>query len=131
MSRAVVAGSLHKPVEVRTSKNGNPFATFTVVESVNGSRRFWRAVAFDEGAIAALKDLPAGEPIAIGGEIDCEIWTPEDGREPRLNWKVTADAVLTAQRKRKPKADRAMDNSSPRGGAAVMNDDIPFAAEWR
>jgi single-stranded DNA-binding protein len=111
MSRAVVAGSLHKPVEVRTSKNGNPFATFTVVESVNGSRRFWRAVAFDEGAIAALKDLPAGEPIAIGGEIDCEIWTPEDGREPRLNWKVTADAVLTARRPKRREIVREVENA--------------------
>jgi hypothetical protein len=46
-----------------------------------------------------------GEPIAVSGEINAELWTPEDGSEPRLSWKITADAVLTARRQRQGRSD--------------------------
>jgi hypothetical protein len=58
----------------------------------------------------------------VAGEIDAELWTPEDGREPRVNWKVTADAVLTAQPKRKPKAANGRETAADTGG----DDAIPF-----
>lgn len=105
-ARAVVSGALHRAAEERVSKARKPFATFTLRENANGSTRWWKAVAFDGEVIAVLKDLSAGEPIAIAGEIDAELWTPEDGRERRLSWKVTADAVLTARKPPKAAAGR-------------------------
>jgi single-stranded DNA-binding protein len=111
MTRAVIAGSLHKAVEIRTAKSGNSFAVFTIREAVNGATRWWRSVAFDEAAIAALKELDAGAPIACAGEIDCELWTPDDGREPRLNWKITADAVLSARRPKNRETAREVDDA--------------------
>jgi hypothetical protein len=110
MTRAVIAGSLHKVVEERASKSGNPFAIFTIREVVNGATR-WRGVAFDEATIAALRELDAGSPVAVAGEIDAEIWAPEDGREPRLNWKITAVAVLPARRPKKRETARELEHA--------------------
>jgi hypothetical protein len=104
-ARAIVSGALHKAAEERTSKAGKPFATLTIRENVNGSTRWWKGIAFDEGAIAVLKELPAGSPIAVVGEIDAEIWTPEDSSSPRMSWKLTVDAVLTARRREKGRPD--------------------------
>jgi hypothetical protein len=128
MTRAIVSGTLHKAAEERTSKAGNPFATFTIRENVNGSSRWWRAVAFDDAVIEAIRSIQTGEPIALGGEIDCGLWTPEDGREPRLNWKVTADAVLTAKPKRKPKAASGRETAASSWAAPDTGgeDAIPF-----
>jgi hypothetical protein len=104
-ARGIVSGVLHKVAEERTSKNGNPFATFTLRESLNGSTRWWRAVAFAEDSIAAVLSMKAGDPIAVSGEFDCELYAPPGG-ESRLSWKITADAVLTARAKPKPKAEQ-------------------------
>ena len=65
MTRAIVSGALHKAAAERTSKNGNPFATFTIRESLNGATRWWQAIAFDEASIAAVLSLKVGEPIAL------------------------------------------------------------------
>jgi hypothetical protein len=123
MTRAVIAGSLHKPVEMRTSKAGKPYATFTACESVNGSRRFWRGVAFDEAAIAALKELPAGSPIALGGELDCEIYRPENA-EPKLSWSLKVDGVLTASKLKSAARETATRSSAAPDTEGV--DDTPF-----
>jgi hypothetical protein len=77
--------------------------------------------------IEALKELAVGEPIAVSGEFDCELWTPEGGGESRLSWKIRADAVLSA--KAKPKKAKLQDSRQPletkrwEGGP---NDGVPF-----
>jgi single-stranded DNA-binding protein len=139
-ARAIVPGSLHKPAEFRTSKNGKPFATFTIRENLNGATRWWQAIAFSESVIEALKELAIGEPIAVAGEFDCEIYAPSSG-EPRLSCKITADSVLSAHTKRKPKIERspgvatparqtgrmvaAGSWAAPTSGGAHDGDDIP------
>jgi hypothetical protein len=105
MTRGIVSGALHKAAEVRTSKSGKPFATFTVRQSVNGSTRFWRAVAFDDASIAALKEMAAGSPIGVAGEVDCELYRPEGG-EGRLSWSIRVDGVLTARKPAKREGER-------------------------
>jgi single-stranded DNA-binding protein len=126
-ARAIVSGAMHKAAEERTSKAGNQFATFTIREKVNGSTRWWNVVAFNEIAIEALKGLAVGDPIAVSGEFDCELWTPEGGGESRLSWKITADAVLSTRAK--PKKAKLQDSRQPletkrwEGGP---NDGVPF-----
>jgi hypothetical protein len=104
-ARAIVSGALHKAAEERRSKVGKPFATLTLRENVNGSTRWWRVVAFDEASIAAVLSMKVDEPIAVSGEINAELWTPEDGSEARFSWEITADAVLTARRHGKGRSD--------------------------
>jgi single-stranded DNA-binding protein len=98
-ARAIVLASLDKAAEFRTSKNGNQFATFAIRENVNGKTRWWRVISFAQDVLDALKEIAPGSPISVAGEIDAEIWTPPGG-EARLNWRLTADVILSA---RKPK----------------------------
>lgn len=154
--RAILSGAVGKVAELRTSKNGNSFATLSIRENHNGALRWWQAIAFSESAIEVLKDISIGEPIAVAGEITAEIYAPA-GSESRINWRITVDGILSARKvkpegaTRKPQAakrDRAEASSarqaeaSNTGGSALaaaswaspsplMNDDIPFAPEWR
>ena len=48
--------------------------------------------------------LGDGEPIAVSGEFECELYAPGSGKL-RLSWKITVDGVLSAHRKAKPKAE--------------------------
>lgn len=154
--RAILSGAVGKAAELRTSKNGNSFATLSIRENHNGALRWWQAIAFSESAIEVLKDISIGEPIAVAGEITAEIYAPA-GSESRINWRITVDGILSARKvkpegaTRKPQAakrDRAEASSarqaeaSNTGGSALaaaswaspsplMNDDIPFAPEWR
>ena len=147
-ARAIVSGVLLKAPIEKASKAGNPFATFTIRESLNGSTRWWQAIAFVESVIEAVKELSVGEGLAVAGEITAEVYAPA-GSESRINWRIQVDAVLSARKvkpegaTRKPQAtkrDRA--EASNTGGSALtaaswaaptplMNDDIPFAPEWR
>ena len=45
-ARAIVSGVLLKAPIEKASKAGNPFATFTIRESLNGSTRWWQAYRF-------------------------------------------------------------------------------------
>jgi hypothetical protein len=137
-ARAIVSGALHKAAEERTSRAGNPFATFTVRENVNGSTRWWQAIAFSESTIEALKELSVGEPIAACGEITAEIYAPA-GSEGKINWRILVDSVLSARKppkakpestgrkpkEAKPQADKPSRWAHPTTGG-VLDDDIPF-----
>jgi hypothetical protein len=70
-----------------------------------------RVVAFDEASIAAVLSMKVGEPIAVSGEFDCELYTPVGG-EPRLSWKITADVVLSAKAKPNQRTGREVADTS-------------------
>jgi hypothetical protein len=167
-ARAIVTGALHKAAEIRTSKNQNQFAVFTLRENVNGTTRWWQGIAFAETVIETLKAMAVGEPVSVAGELSAELYAPNGG-EPRVNLRVTADAVLTArkpQQKPTPEngnqtfkqrfrerllpeledalnegvsaaasgretAKRSWASPAPAGGAHFVDEDIPFACEWR
>lgn len=143
----LVLGSLDKPAEFRTSKNGNQFATFAIRENVNGKTRWWRVITFAEDVVDALKEMTPGTPISAAGEIDGEIWSPSNG-EARINWRLTCTALISSKAKRRPKLEKAPKRAVPTGraiaskswaspaapqtgGAAPLDDSIPFAPEWR
>ena len=76
--------------------------------------KWWTIFAFTEAAIEALEVLVEGEAFAATGTFDATIWTPE-GREPRVNLTMTADAILSA---RKPKAKSEGKKRQPRAASA-------------
>ena len=131
-ARAIVSGVLLKAPIEKASKAGNPFATFTIRESLNGSTRWWQAIAFVESVIEAVKELSVGEGLAVAGEITAEVYAPA-GSESRINWRISVDCILSARKvkpegaTRKPQAakgrsDRA--EASNTGGRALA------AASW-
>ena len=142
MTHAVIAGSLQKPAEQRTGKNGGSYITGAIIETIGTEKRWWRFVAFDEASVAALVALQAGEAVAVSGEISAEIYAAE-GREARVSWSIKVSCVLTAQAKPKPSASgrdtaerplAAPDQSGkpvhPKYGD-TLDDPIPFAPARR
>jgi single-stranded DNA-binding protein len=109
-ARAIMSGAVGKTAELRTSKNGTPFATLSIRENVNGATRWWQSICFSESAIEVLMELSVGEPIAVAGEISAEIYAPA-GTESRINWRITVDCVLSA---RKSKAKREEADPKPK-----------------
>jgi single-stranded DNA-binding protein len=137
---------LQKPPVRKTSKAGKPYLMASARDGNGPDSKWWTVFAFNEAAIEALETLSAGEAFAVTGTFDATIWAPE-GREPRVNLAVTADAILTTRRPkaksegatRKPKEANGRDSAqSPRApptpvgaGGVPFDDSIPFAPERR
>jgi hypothetical protein len=107
-ARLVLTATLHKPAETRKSKNGNEYITFTLRENNGGLTRWWQAISFSERAIEILREISAGEPVAVAGEFNAETYAPA-GAEARVNLRIVIDGVLTA---RKPKQKPTPENGN-------------------
>jgi Single-strand binding protein family len=97
--RAILAGSIAKPPVQKVGKSGKPFAILNVRETGVEPARWWSVILFGDGVQDVLK-LSAGDPVALAGSVDAEIYTPAGG-EARVSWKFTADAVLTGRKAHK------------------------------
>jgi len=143
-SRVLLNAVIHKPAARRTSKTGKPYVVVTARDGVGPDAKWWTVLAFSESAIEALEPLVEGEAIAVSGTFEPSVWAPE-GREPRVNLTVYADAALSAHKVKKerkaekPRGGSASERSStgreialaswaaPSGqGGARGDDDIPF-----
>jgi hypothetical protein len=111
-ARAIVSGVLLRAPVSETSKAGKSYVVATVREGSGETARWWKVFVFSESAIEEILRLGDGEPIAIAGEFDCELYAPPGG-ESRLSWKITADAVLSGRAKPKPKAQKTTAGASP------------------
>jgi Single-strand binding protein family len=100
--RAILAGSVAKPPVAKTGKSGKPFAILSVRETGVEPARWWSVILFGDGVQDVLR-LNVGDPVALAGNVEAEVYTPEGG-EARVSWKFTADAVLTARKAAKREA---------------------------
>jgi hypothetical protein len=98
--RSILAGSLAKPPVQKVGKSGKPFAILSVRETGIEPARWFSCLLFGEAVPDVLR-LSVGDPIALAGSPEAEVYTPEGG-EPRVSWKFFADAVLTARKAAKP-----------------------------
>jgi hypothetical protein len=94
--RAILAGAIAKPPVQKIGKSGKPFAIVSVRETGVEPARWWSAIVFGEAAEDVLR-LGVGDPLALAGGVEAEIFTPEGG-EPRVSWRFAADAILTARK---------------------------------
>jgi hypothetical protein len=139
-ARAIVSAVLFRTPASKISKAGKPYVVATIREGSGERVRWWKVFVFSESAVEEILRLNDGEPIAVAGEFDCELYAPSGG-EPRLSWRLTADAVLSAHPKRKPKTEKSTSEAtSERNGRTVAaaswaaptlggphdGDDIPF-----
>jgi Single-strand binding protein family len=94
--RAILAGSIARSPVEKIGKSGKPFAILSVRETGVEPAQWFSVILFGDAVPNALR-LNVGDPIALAGSPDAEVYTPEGG-EPRVSWKFTADAVLTARK---------------------------------
>jgi hypothetical protein len=99
-ARVLINGVLDKAPTRLTSKAGKPYLRASVKDGNGPDAKWWTVFVFSETAAETLELLSVGEPIAASGPFEAKVWAPE-GREPRVNLTLTADAILSA---RKPKA---------------------------
>lgn len=133
-ARVLPSGVLHKPPTRRTSKNGRAYLIASVRDGNGPDAKWWTVFVFSEFAIEELEALVEGDAIAASGSFEASIWAPE-GREPRVNLSLTADAILSAHRKPKPRAAKAKPDAPPARSASSAgpapappwpDDEIPF-----
>jgi single-stranded DNA-binding protein len=144
-ARAIVSGVLFKAPMSKTSKACKPYVLATIREGSGERTRWWKVFAFSEAPIEELQRLGDGDPIAVAGEIDADVYASE-GSDPRVNWRIVADVVLSARKpkakpggtKHKPKEADGRDRTgsswalpSASAGSVPFNDAVPFAPEWR
>ncbi len=139
-ARAIVSGVLFRAPIERVSRAGKPYLLATIRDGNGEGVRWWKCFCFIENVIEEMKRLEDGDPIAVAGEFNCDLYSP-DGAETRLSWTIRADGVLGAKLKpktAKPKADKPRAAAPARSGADVaasswaspttggLDDDLPF-----
>lgn len=110
MSHALISGKLYARPERRTTKNGNAYATATVLVNDGAARQFWSVATFDDGAVAELLRMKKNDAIGCVGRFTAEIYE-KDGK-PRVSMKMTADRVIGLRRE--PKAPKEKGNGYER-----------------
>jgi hypothetical protein len=153
-ARVLLSGVLQKLPVRKTSKAGKPYLMASARDGNGPDAKWWAIFAFNEEAVEALEALTVGEAFAATGSFEATIWAPE-GREPRVNMTLNADAILSAHKpKAKAKEGKSREpkeaapaaapeqrpgrsipsKSSPEPisvGGIPFDDSIPFFPEWR
>jgi hypothetical protein len=97
---------LEKPPVRLTSKAGKQYLRASARDGKGPDAKWWTVFVFSETAVEALEALTVGEAFAATGTFDATVWAPE-GREPRVNLTITADAILSARKPPKEKPEGA------------------------
>ena len=123
MIRGIISGVLTRQAEERLSKTGKTYLKATIRDGSGDGARWISVFAFADAVRETIADMAGGDPIAVSGEIDCEIYTPETG-PPKVSWSIKVDGVLSAQTGRKravAKLEQLQD-----GRDEPIDDPIPF-----
>lgn len=131
-SRIMFSGTLASAAVRRKRKvDGAVFAVVKLRDSDRGEPRTWTAFANDPAVIEHLEEMRVGEPIAIAGPFSIVIAGSE--REPRIEYRITAEAVVDTKRRRKPKGQIRKEertesdevDQAPRASEADDSDSTP------
>lgn len=72
MNKATIIGNTTKDIEVKTSKSGKPWCSFTLAVNKGEKATFIPCVAFNKTAELLGKYVKKGNKIAVVGEINLE-----------------------------------------------------------
>src|ERR1700733_2253079 len=96
-ARVLLSGVLDKPPVRLTSKAGKSYIRASARDGNGPDAKWWTVFVFSETAVEALEALTVGEAFSATGTFDATVWAPE-GRDPRVNLTMTADAILSAHK---------------------------------
>lgn len=154
VNKVILIGNIGSAPEVRRTQDGKPVVNLSLATSdswrdkVTGERKekteWHRVVIFNEGLCRVAEQyVRKGSKVCIEGSLQTRKWTDKDGKD-----KYSTEIVLTGygstlvlldkpERRDEPVNEYAdaTGRSTPRRATAHvgsdMNDEIPFAAEWR
>jgi hypothetical protein len=118
-ARVLLSGVLDKAPVRMTSKIGKTYLRASARDGKGPDAKRWTVFVFSETAIEALEALTVGEAFAASGPFEANIWAPE-GREPRVNLSMNADAILSA-RKPKPTKPKSHEKSPNTDGRSIAS----------
>ena len=118
-ARVLLSGVLDKAPVLMTSKAGKPYLRASARDGKGPDAKRWTVFVFSETAIEALEALTVGEAFAASGPFEANIWATE-GREPRINLSMNADAILSA-RKPKPTKPKSHEKSPNTDGRSIAS----------
>lgn len=78
-ARAIVSGVVFGAPASSNGKTGKRYAFVTIYEGAGQAARWWKAFVFNEPMIEEILRFGEGEPIAVAGEFDDEIYSPAGG----------------------------------------------------
>lgn len=147
VNRVMLIGNLGREPEIRTMQNGTKVANLTLATSeswkdkASGEKKekteWHRVVIFGPLADIASQYLQKGSKVYVAGSLQTRKWKDQGGVE-----KYTTEIVLQGfgaelvmldapgGKRDEPVADRGRATQGP-GATRGMNEDIPFAPEWR
>jgi single-stranded DNA-binding protein len=114
-ARALICGILHRDPETKVSRNDRRFVQATVRCKDGDASTFWRIFAFSESVQEELLRLHYADALSVSGSMRAEIWAPE-GKEPRVSFTLTADAIMPLRREKQPREKQPAD--APRKSTA-------------
>lgn len=95
MNNIVIKGRLTADPEIRKTANGVAVANFTVAVDRTFNRDetdFFRCTAWRATADFVNQYFKKGQEIAVAGEMQCSVWTGDDG-EKHSSWALQAALV--------------------------------------
>lgn len=151
VNKVILVGNLGKDPDIRRTQDGRPIANFSIATSESwrdknsGERRekteWHRVVCFNEGLCKVIENyVRKGSKVYIEGQLQTRKWQDQNGND-----KYTTEVVLQGFNGTLTMLDSRNDDAGStssgkndykeqsQGGGAPMGleDEIPFAPEWR
>jgi single-stranded DNA-binding protein len=123
-AHVLVAGTLFREPEQRTSRSDKPFVTATIRARDGDASQWWKMVAFSETAQAELMRLTDGDALSVQGAFKAETYEKDGGT--KLSLSVIADHVLALRQPPKARKPRQEAAAAPARQDAPFDDDVPF-----
>lgn len=146
VNKVILIGNLGRDPEIRTFQNGGKVCNLTVATSErwkdrnSGERKErteWHSVAIFADPIVRVAEqyLRKGSKVYLEGQLETRKWQDQSGQD-RYSTEVVLRpykgelTLLDEKKQSKPTEDH---NSTSKGGepAGALEDEIPFAMEWR
>lgn len=124
LNRIVLIGRLTKDVELRTTQNGTPVATFTLAVdrafAKDKETDFIPIVVWRAAAESCARFLSKGKLAAVDGRLQIRTYEDSDGKK-----RIVAEVVAEQVRFLSPKGERVEVNSEQMDEMVPL-DEIPF-----
>jgi single-stranded DNA-binding protein len=133
-AQVLIAGTLFRKPETRTSKAGKSFVIATIKVRDGEATQWWKVLAFSESIAAEIARLDDGDAITVQGSIRVE--TYDKGGETRVSLTCIAERAIALRQPARPREKKAPAKRKPdtrarreQGAGAfdpALDDDLPF-----
>ena len=129
MNSFIVAGTLGRDAELKTTNNGDSILNFSVADSVNRDKTIWWNCQLWGKRASSLADyMKKGQSVTVSGTVSENEWTDKDGvARKTLQIRVNDVALQGGRREAEPERQAAPERRAAPQPALVDDDsDVPF-----